>query len=483
MKLRSPLSRNINISGLKFQEPPTTEKLIDSEASSCGSGLPRKKMFPESSSSQQPIGISLSSSKMDMTSASLLTGFFKKESNRVLQKKSSATLEQTVTSEYSTPDFAKGEIVNPNSRKGKKDRLKSFGQKQYLKASKTFMAFERTKEERWSKVATKAVEKLHWLASKQHYKQRTMLTTSTTDDTVEISLQSPPRRNHLATCKRVAVKQYSKAAEKVSSLVHRQQDVLPQEPVSDCQICFGPMSESDLKHPLQCATPQCYFNFCASCIQSLIKSSEDAYMVGSDGSRQVKVLLQCPTCRCDLSKSIRRTLLLRTADMTLSHSVRNAILLHLLHGHHPDSHPANKEKSMKMDTIETEICLARLEEREFFKTKPRSQELQEPATSQNDKYPTRSEHYKHFQGIRERYARYNRALNPIENLTSTIRRRSTETRRLNDEQTIHRSDVKSIRSPIPIVHHPSFQSDRASCFYIDTHMNFAGLNPRLRFQL
>jgi hypothetical protein len=482
MKLRSPLSRNINISGLKFQERTTPKTLIDAEAPSCGSGLPRKKMFPGSSSSQQPIGISSSTSKREMTSASLLTGFFKKESNRVVQKKSSASLAQTVTSEYSSPDFAIGDIVNPNSRKGKKDRLKSFGQKQYLKASKTFVAFERTTEERCSNVATKAVEKSHWLACKLRYKQRTMLTT-TTDDTVEISLQSHPRRNHLATCKRVAVKQYSKAAEKVSSLVHRQQDVSPQEPVSDCQICFGPMSESDLKHPLQCATPQCHFNFCASCIQSLIKSSEDAYMVGSDGSRQVKVFLQCPTCRCDLSKSIRRTLLLRTADMTLSPSVRSSLLLHMLDGHHPDSHPVNKEKSMKMDTIETEICRARLEEREFFKTKPRSQEPQEPATSQNDKSPTRSKHYKHFQGIRERYARYNRALNPIENLSSTIRRRSIETPRLNNEQTIRRSGVKSIRSPYPIVHHPSFQSDRASCFFIDTHMNFAGLNPRLRFQL
>lgn len=474
MKLRSPLSRNINISGLKFQEPTTPETLIDSEASSSASGLPRKKLFPESlSSQQQPIGISLSSSKRNMTSASLLTGFFKKESNRALQKQSSASLEQTVTSEYSRPD--------PNSRKSKKDRLKSFGQKQYLKASKTFVAFERKTEERCSKVARKAGEKLHWLASKQHYKQRRMLTT-TTDDTVEISLQSPPRRNHLATCKRVAVKQYSKAAENLSALVHRQQDVPPQEPVSDCQICFGPMSESDLKHPLQCATPHCYFNFCASCIQSLIKSSEDAYMVGSDGSRQVKVFLQCPNCRYDLSKSIRRTLLLRTADMTVSPSVRNSLLLHILYGHHPDSHHTNKQKSMKMDTIETEICRARLKEREFFKTKPLSQEPQEPAKSQNDKNPTRSKHYKHFQGIRERYARYNRALNPIENLSSTIRRRSVETRRLKDEQTIHRSDVNSIRSPIPIVHDPSF-SDRASCFYIDTHMNFAGLNPRLRFQL
>jgi hypothetical protein len=417
-----------------------------------------------------------------MTSPSLLTGFLKKESNRALQNKSSASLEQTVTSEYSRPDFAKGEIVNPSSRKSKKDRLKSFGQKQYLKASQAFVAFERKSEERCSKVARKVVEKFHLLASKQHYKQRTMLTT-TTDDTVEISLQSPPRRNHLVTCKRVAVKQYSKAAEKLSSLVHGQQDISPQEPVSDCQICFGPMSESDLKHPLHCATPHCYFNFCASCIQSLIKSSEDAYMIGSDGSRQVKVFLQCPNCRYDLSKSIRRTLLLRTADMALSPSVRNSILLHMLYGHHPDSHPANKEKSMKMDTIETEICRARLEEREFLKTKPCSQEPREPATSQNDKNPTRSKHYKHFQGIRERYARYNQTLNPIENLSSTIRRRSIETPRLNDEQTIHRSYVNSIRSPIPIVHDPSFHSDRASCFYIDTHMNFAGLNPRLRFQL
>eukprot|EP00977_Amphora_coffeiformis_P021793 scaffold9933_cov226-Amphora_coffeaeformis.AAC.4 len=84
------------------------------------------------------------------------------------------------------------------------------------------------------------------------------------------------------------------------------------EDLPDCPICLDEMKEADLRHPLQCSN-HCGYNFCRSCIQSLISSSQDDYVEASDGSKQVKVFLHCPNCRADLSSSIRDTVLLRKA--------------------------------------------------------------------------------------------------------------------------------------------------------------------------
>lgn len=81
----------------------------------------------------------------------------------------------------------------------------------------------------------------------------------------------------------------------------------------DCPICLDEMHFSDNEHPLQCGR-HCGFNFCRNCIQSFISSSKDDYMEASDGSFQVKVWLHCPSCRSDLTYSIRDTLLLRKVD-------------------------------------------------------------------------------------------------------------------------------------------------------------------------
>ena len=81
----------------------------------------------------------------------------------------------------------------------------------------------------------------------------------------------------------------------------------------DCPICLDPMNESDYRHPLQCLNA-CGFNFCNSCIESLISSSKDDFGEASDGNMHVKVYLHCPNCRSDLSVSIRDTVLLRKAD-------------------------------------------------------------------------------------------------------------------------------------------------------------------------
>lgn len=81
-----------------------------------------------------------------------------------------------------------------------------------------------------------------------------------------------------------------------------------------CIICLDPMSPSDFKHPLMCPTQHCHFNFCVTCIESLLQSSLDGYQEASDGSQQVKVSLHCPNCRSDLSGSIKDTVLLRKVD-------------------------------------------------------------------------------------------------------------------------------------------------------------------------
>ena len=82
----------------------------------------------------------------------------------------------------------------------------------------------------------------------------------------------------------------------------------------DCPICFCKMHSSDLTHPLQCPTGTCNFNFCRTCVENLIVSSKDDYQLASDGNLHVKVHLRCPSCRSDLSSSIRDTVLLRKAD-------------------------------------------------------------------------------------------------------------------------------------------------------------------------
>lgn len=479
MRVRSPSSRRANTSGWMFAKPSTPETVIDIEALSFKGGSERRKLFPEtfsrSTSIKQPVPATISTRAL-----------------------SSACSEKTVSSEDSRYEVTNRlDRKSSDSRNSKKNKLKSFGQKQYLRAAETFVAIEKKAEERSSKVAKKVMAKIQKLVSKQPKHQEIL--TTTTQDTVEISLQSPPRSReqtdkkfkNLETCKQVAVKQYSKAAGKLSSIVHRPQHRRTLSHPQDCPICVGPMSEADMAHPLHCATPHCHFNFCAPCIQSIIKSSEDEYMEASDGSRQVKVFLQCPNCRDDLSKSIRHTLILRTADMKLSPSVRNSLLLHLMHRRQSDSVPPSKVASMNLDAIETEICKARVQEREFFKTKPPPQaEREERLVSREQENPSRRKLFKKFQQLGALYGRYNVALNPIEYLPSNTRRLGSSeappTRKTTSEQAARRSDMddnNSIRSPMPLVHDQSFNMNQASCFYIDTHVNFGGLNPRLRFQL
>ena len=73
--------------------------------------------------------------------------------------------------------------------------------------------------------------------------------------------------------------------------------------MEDCPLCCEPMSEADQLYPLHCPTSTCHFNFCGSCIDALQSSAADGYQEASDGSRQVKVHVQCPQCRAKYHSS------------------------------------------------------------------------------------------------------------------------------------------------------------------------------------
>mmetsp|Transcript_13830 Transcript_13830/g.29668 ORF Transcript_13830/g.29668 Transcript_13830/m.29668 type:complete len:482 (+) Transcript_13830:156-1601(+) len=76
-----------------------------------------------------------------------------------------------------------------------------------------------------------------------------------------------------------------------------------------CPICLNDMHAVDLLHPVQC--PACSFNFCVNCLLALLASSKDDYEMASDGSRHVKIHLNCPNCRADISGTIEDTIRVR----------------------------------------------------------------------------------------------------------------------------------------------------------------------------
>lgn len=89
----------------------------------------------------------------------------------------------------------------------------------------------------------------------------------------------------------------------------------------NCPICLNTMSRSDIIYPITCPT-SCNYNFCVDCMSSLLRSSREDYQVASDGSRQVKIRLQCPNCRAGIADIIEDVISLRqealAADIELS---------------------------------------------------------------------------------------------------------------------------------------------------------------------
>lgn len=88
-------------------------------------------------------------------------------------------------------------------------------------------------------------------------------------------------------------------------------------------------------YPVLCPE-QCGFNFCLTCVEHFVESSEHDYEEASDGNRHVKVKLQCPQCRGSLVNTIRDTLLMRKAliaqkYMDIPDSELNATELRIKH--------------------------------------------------------------------------------------------------------------------------------------------------------
>lgn len=88
-------------------------------------------------------------------------------------------------------------------------------------------------------------------------------------------------------------------------------------------------------YPVLCPT-QCGFNFCVNCVEHLVESSEHDYEEASDGSRHVKIKLQCPQCRGSLVQTIRDTMIIRKAliaqrYMNVPDSELNATELRIKH--------------------------------------------------------------------------------------------------------------------------------------------------------
>lgn len=83
----------------------------------------------------------------------------------------------------------------------------------------------------------------------------------------------------------------------------------------DCMLCLEPMQPSDHKIPMSCPLDGCPFNYCSQCVWNLLLTSSQPYQEASDGSKQLKVPLQCPQCRTKYPhrQIVQDVLLLRQA--------------------------------------------------------------------------------------------------------------------------------------------------------------------------
>eukprot|EP00980_Cylindrotheca_fusiformis_P010167 scaffold2261_cov124-Cylindrotheca_fusiformis.AAC.15 len=393
-----------------------------------------------------------------------------------------------------TLDCSRQHRTRRGSKKGKMFRLKQ---------AESLEKFQYQAENRCSRAPKASWSKMHPCSNRRKdNKERTILT-NPTDDTIEMSLLTRSCNDShdckkLETCKQIVSKHCSRAAWKLSSLLRRPRhsegprhgdEVSMEDEAGPCPICIGPMSGADLQHPLQCITPHCRYNFCKSCIQSMIKASEGEHLKASDGSHQTKIFVQCPNCRYNLSNSISSTLILRTADMELPPSMRNSMLLHLVRQHEGKHNiPPAKVASMHKDMIETEIRQARVLESEFLKTKPLPPSQPQQQRMDKEKTPPRRHKlYKKLRGLREGQMSKNLALKPIEDHAHT----TTTLTPMQKPSLVAEKGLKTVGSvddsalaPVSMICEESFiPVNQVLCFYIDIQVNFAGLNSRLRSQV
>ena len=125
-----------------------------------------------------------------------------------------------------------------------------------------------------------------------------------------------------------------------------------------CPLCLDNMSSADLAHPPQCSTSACTFNFCLDCAESYIASSKDPYQKASDGSQQLKVFLRCPSCRSDLSTTLRDTVLLRHSEIVATSSDEIKLT---------PSDLSLKDAMSSDSYIQTAVAIAKKREETFFR--------------------------------------------------------------------------------------------------------------------
>lgn len=416
---------------------------------------------------------------------------------------------------------------NTQSAKEKVIQMKDMAREQCSVATKKTMNIAR---EQCSVAAEKTIFKLTDLVKKSKnkknsilYANRPMLTTDSHNGGVEISLPSPSRSSaqqlnqtesnntssrfqNFKKYKSAANKQYAKVAKKLASKKsnseheddddedhelspldhhHHSHDVIQNE----CAICDGSMSENDWNHPLQCQTPQCRYNFCATCIYNLIQSSKDAYGQASDGSNQVKVHLHCPNCRDDLGKSLQRTLLLRVADSkTLPRQERTKMMLELS-GQTTTKPLTEKEKVMQLDSMDVEVCRARAQEREFLRSKPSPTQHHRQREASRGSRRSEASNRRSPEVVQSNNKNNNSKKATVTN-PSKARERFQALRKQFGQYPQDNDDMRAFNDLVAASDHlvynkreSSFTVNQTACFYIDTQVNLGSMQPRLRFQI
>ncbi|CAJ1956905.1 unnamed protein product [Cylindrotheca closterium] len=409
------------------------------------------------------------------------------------------------------------QVVGPSATKEKVKQIKNIAREQCSMASK--------------KTIYKLTDLMKSTKNKKSilYANRPMLTTDSHNGGVEISLPSrssnessnstTSRFQNLRTYKRAAGKRYAKVAQKLSSSMRKSSDhdgvveeddhelspldddgmMMMRMMIQECAICDGTMSENDWNHPLQCKTPQCNYNFCASCIYNLIESSKEPYGVASDGSQQVKVQLHCPNCRDDLTCSLRRTLLLRVADSKTVPAPERSQMMLDLSGLPQIAQPlTDKQKVMQLDDIDMEVCRARAQERDFLKSKPlASNSLGHRRHTTQQQQPSKRQATSRSKREAPDAPAQNKAAATTNHAASRAARERFETIREeydaattrgrfpqdDDDLRIYNDLVADAGHLVYEKRESSFTVNQTACFYIDTQVNLGGMNPRLRFQI
>jgi len=92
-------------------------------------------------------------------------------------------------------------------------------------------------------------------------------------------------------------------------------ELVEEEEEEDCMLCLESMHRCDRQIPMLCPLDGCPFNYCTQCVWNLLLTSSQPYQEASDGSKQLKIPLQCPQCRTKYPhrQVVQDVLLLRQA--------------------------------------------------------------------------------------------------------------------------------------------------------------------------